>query len=78
MAGHLRQVAYPEAQILQRRRCPQARRSATTPPGPRPADTEVAILNLGYADGYRARFRFGRGGGGWGAIAGTQAAYRWT
>ena len=40
----------------------RARRSATTRPGPRPRDTEVAILNIGYADGYLRGFS-GRGPG---------------
>ena len=59
-AGHISQVAYPEAQILQRR-CVRAGESvgynatftATT-------ETELAILNLGYADGYLRGFS-GRG-----------------
>lgn len=52
----IQQVVRPEAQILQRRRVSaggsvgyNARWTAST-------ETEVAILNLGYADGYRRHF----------------------
>ncbi|WP_313808036.1 alanine racemase [Sphingobium sp.] len=58
--GHIRQVVFPEAQILQRRRVPagdtigyNATHLATT-------DMEIAVLNLGYADGYLRGFS-GRG-----------------
>ncbi|WP_433911371.1 alanine racemase [Sphingomonas yabuuchiae] len=53
MAGHLRQVAIPEAQILQRRQVPAGETVGYNATWAAPADTEVAILNLGYADGYR-------------------------
>ncbi len=53
MAGHLRQVARPEAQILQRRLVPAGETVGYNATWTAPADTEVAILNLGYADGYR-------------------------
>ena len=53
MAGHLRQVAWPEAQILQRRHVPAGETVGYNATWTAPADTEVAILNLGYADGYR-------------------------
>lgn len=53
MAQHLRQVAWPEAQILQRRRVPAGGTVGYNATWTAPADTEVAILNLGYADGYR-------------------------
>ncbi|MBN3537960.1 alanine racemase [Sphingomonas pseudosanguinis] len=53
MAGHLRQVAYPEAQILQRRQVPAGETVGYNATWTAPADTAVAILNLGYADGYR-------------------------
>ena len=53
MAGHLRQVAWPEAQILQRRLVPAGETVGYNATWTAPADTEVAILNLGYADGYR-------------------------
>ena len=53
MAQHLRQVAWPEAQILQRRPVPAGETVGYNATWTAPADTEVAILNLGYADGYR-------------------------
>jgi alanine racemase len=67
-SGHISQVAYPEAQILQRR-CVRAGESvgynatftATT-------DMELAILNLGYADGYLRGFS-GKGAAGNGRFA---------
>jgi len=56
LAGIVRQVVTPEAQVLQRRRVPagdsigyNARYTATAP-------VEVAILNIGYADGYLRGF----------------------
>lgn len=53
-AGHeaIRQVATPEAQILQRRRVRAGDTVGYNATWTAPADTEVAILNLGYADGY--------------------------
>ncbi|WP_230481204.1 alanine racemase [Sphingomonas sp. Leaf21] len=53
MAGHLRQVGIPEAQILQRRRVPAGETVGYNATWTAPAETEVAIINLGYADGYR-------------------------
>ena len=53
MAELLRQVAFPEAQILQRRHVPAGETVGYNATWTAPADTEVAILNLGYADGYR-------------------------
>ena len=53
-AGHagIRQVVTPEAQILQRRRVPAGGIVGYNATFTAPADMEVAILNLGYADGY--------------------------
>ncbi len=53
-AGHdgIRQVATPEAQILQRRRVPKGAIVGYNATWAAPDDTDVAILNLGYADGY--------------------------
>jgi alanine racemase len=53
-AGHeaIRQVATPEAQILQRRRVRAGGTVGYNATWRAPADTEVAILNIGYADGY--------------------------
>lgn len=52
--GHdaIRQVATPEAQILQRRRVRVGETVGYNAAWTALADTEVAILNLGYADGY--------------------------
>jgi len=51
-AGRIRQVVTPEAQILQRRRVPVGGKIGYNATWTAPAPTEVAILNLGYADGY--------------------------
>jgi alanine racemase len=48
----IRQVATPEAQILQRRMVPAGQTIGYNATWTAPADTEVAILNMGYADGY--------------------------
>lgn len=60
--GHagIRQVVTPEAQILQRRRVPAGASIGYNATFTAPADMEVAILNLGYADGYLRCFS-GRG-----------------
>lgn len=51
-AGRTRQVVTPEAQILQRRLVPAGEGVGYNLTWTAPADTEVAIVNLGYADGY--------------------------
>jgi alanine racemase len=51
-AGLIRPVVTPEAQILQRRRVPAGGVVGYNATWTAPAPTEVAILNLGYADGY--------------------------
>ena len=51
-AGRIHQVVTPEAQILQRRRVPAGGLVGYNATWTAPAPTEVAILNLGYADGY--------------------------
>jgi alanine racemase len=56
LAPHLRQVATPEAQILQRRRVPAGEPVGYNATWTAPADTDVAIINLGYADGYDRTF----------------------
>ena len=48
----VRQVATPEAQILQRRRVPAGATVGYNATWTAHADTEVAIIHLGYADGY--------------------------
>ena len=51
-AGTIRQVATPQAQIVQRRRVPAGQSIGYNATYVARADTEVAILNIGYADGY--------------------------
>jgi alanine racemase len=55
-AGHIRQVAFPEAQILQRRRVRAGDSVGYHATYTAPIDTDVAIINLGYADGYLRAF----------------------
>jgi alanine racemase len=55
-AGHIRQVAYPEAEILQRRRVPAGGKVGYNATWTAEQDTEVAILNIGYADGILRAF----------------------
>ncbi|CUS45869.1 MAG: alanine racemase [Pseudomonadota bacterium] len=50
--GAMRQVVTPEAQILQRRTVAAGQTIGYNATWTAPADTQVAILNLGYADGY--------------------------
>ncbi len=56
LAGVLRQVVTPEVQILQRRRVAAGQTVGYNATWTAPADTEVAIVNLGYADGYLRAF----------------------
>jgi alanine racemase len=53
-AGHaaIRQVVTPQAQILQRRTVPAGGSVGYNATWTAAADTEVAVLNIGYADGY--------------------------
>lgn len=51
-AGCIRQVVTPEVQLLQRRRVPAGQSVGYNATWTAAADTEVAIVNLGYADGY--------------------------
>ena len=51
LAG-VRTVVRPEAQVLQRRRVGAGQTVGYDASWTAPADTEVAILNIGYADGY--------------------------
>lgn len=55
-AGHIAQVAYPEAQILQRRRVEAGESVGYGASFVAGGPIEVAILNLGYADGYLRGF----------------------
>jgi alanine racemase len=52
LAGTVTQVVTPEAQILQRRTVRAGQSVGYNATWTAPAATEVAILNLGYADGY--------------------------
>jgi alanine racemase len=54
-AGVIRQVAFPEAQVLQRRTVRAGETVGYNATWTAPTDTEVAILNIGYADGYPRR-----------------------
>ena len=58
--GSIVQVAWPEAQVLQRRTVRAGEPVGYNATWTAPADTEVAILNYGYADGYFRGFS-GRG-----------------
>lgn len=63
--GNIAQVAYPEAQILQRRRVLAGESVGYNATFTAAHDMEVAILNLGYADGYLRSFsNKGSAGGG--------------
>ena len=53
MAGAIRQVVFPEAQVLQRRTVRAGESVGYNATWVATEDTEVAIVNLGYADGYR-------------------------
>jgi len=60
LAGVIAQVAFPEAQVLQRRTVRAGEAVGYNATWTAPADTEVAILSYGYADGYFRGFS-GRG-----------------
>jgi alanine racemase len=65
MAGELAQVAHPQAQVIQHRLVPAGETVGYNATWTARADTEVAILNIGYADGYLRAFS-DRGSGSWG------------
>lgn len=54
--GVIRQVVYPEAQVLQRRRMRAGEAAGYNATYVAPADQELAVLNIGYADGYGRGF----------------------
>ena len=60
LAGVISQVTFPEAQVLQRRTVGAGEAVGYNATWTAPTDTEVAILNYGYADGYFRGFS-GRG-----------------
>ena len=51
-AGHIKQVAYPEAEVVQRRVVRAGETIGYGATWAASADTEAAIVNIGYADGY--------------------------
>jgi alanine racemase len=51
-AGHIGQVAYPEAEVIQRRTVRTGETIGYGATWTARADTEAAIVNIGYADGY--------------------------
>ncbi|MFV0624455.1 alanine racemase [Sphingomonas sp. ac-8] len=55
-AAGLRQVVAPQAQVLQRRRMLAGETAGYNATYRAPADQELAILNIGYADGYGRGF----------------------
>ena len=65
--GHIAQVAFPEAQIVQRRHVPAGESVGYGATWCAKSPTEVAILNIGYADGYLRAFA-GKGAAGEGAL----------
>lgn len=56
LAGDLRPVVRPDAQVIQRRRVPAGGSVGYNATWTAEAETEVAILNIGYADGYLRAF----------------------
>lgn len=61
LTGRIRQVVTPEVQVLQRRLVPAGQGVGYNMTWTAATDTEVAIVNLGYADGYLRCFS-GKGG----------------
>ena len=59
-ASHIAQVAYPEAEVVQRRKIRAGETCGYGATWTATADTEAAIVNIGYADGYLRCFA-GRG-----------------
>jgi alanine racemase len=63
--GHIAQVVFPEAQIIQRRQVVSGETVGYGAIFVAAQDTEIAILNIGYADGYLRSFgQSGSGGQG--------------
>jgi alanine racemase len=63
-AGHIRQVAFPEARVLQVRAVPASATVGYGASWTAPSDSRIAVANLGYADGY-LRCHTGSGGATW-------------
>jgi len=66
--GHIRQVAFPEARILQVRDVPAGETVGYGATWTAPQDSRIAVANLGYADGY-LRCHAGTGGATWEGLA---------
>lgn len=62
--GHIRQVAFPEARVLQVRAVPAGETVGYGATWTAPRDSRIAVANLGYADGY-LRCHAGSGGAMW-------------
>ncbi len=54
--GRIRQVVFPEAQVIQRRRVHAGDVVGYNASWTAPGDAELAVLNIGYADGYLRGF----------------------
>ena len=54
--GRIAQVVFPEAQVIQRRRVHEGDVVGYNATWTAPADAEIAVLNIGYADGYLRGF----------------------
>jgi len=54
--GRIAQVVFPEAQVIQRRRVSAGETIGYNASWTATADTELAVLNIGYADGYLRGF----------------------
>jgi alanine racemase len=68
LADAIRQVVFPQAQVLQRRRVPAGQGVGYNATWVAQADAEIAIINLGYADGYARAFS-GKGQAWYGDLA---------
>lgn len=62
--GPIRQVAFPEARVLQMRTVPAGEAVGYGAAWTAPVDSRIAIVNMGYADGY-LRSHAGSGGATW-------------
>ena len=63
-AGHIRQVVFPAARVLQLRTVPAGETVGYGASWTAPRDSRIAVANLGYADGY-LRCHAGSGGASW-------------
>lgn len=62
--GHIRQVAVPAARVLQVRTVPAGETVGYGATWTAPRDSQIAVVNMGYADGY-LRCHAGHGGATW-------------